>query len=245
MPVLPQAQIEYALVRALAVAQYLAELHAARQVHGSLDSGALHFLPDGSARLRAPRPRAAAAPDAASDLYGLGQMLYAWLLGQPAPAEGAALAAPHSLQPEVPEQVSELVMRLLHAAPEARYASADGLADDLQRCLRLHRASGQVAHFALGSTEWRSQFVIPDRLYGRADAMAHLLHLWQRTVSGEVLLCLLSGAAGMGKTALVQALQPSVDAAGGLLTQAIPARLPQVLGVLSARTPPRMPTLTC
>lgn len=238
MAALSHAQLESALARALAVAQCLARLHASQQVHGSLEAEALHFLPDGSVCLRPPasptpqQPALASAPDAGCDLYRLGHMLYSWLLDRPAPQDATALAAatPHSLEPCVPLQLSELVMRLLHAVPEARYASADGLADDLQRCLQQQRASGQVARFALGSTELRSQFLIPERLYGRADEMAQLLHLWQRAVSGEVLLCLVSGGAGMGKTALVQALQASVQAADGLLTQACPQQLPQGLG---------------
>jgi predicted ATPase len=60
----------------------------------------------------------------------------------------------------------------------------------------------------------------PERLYGRAEESATLMQLWQRATRGSASLCLLSGEAGMGKSALVQALQPSVQAAGGLLARA-------------------------
>jgi hypothetical protein len=244
MAVLQHAQLESALARALAVAQCLCTLHASQQIHSGLSPQAVQLLPDARVRLH-PAPPAGqalslqalryASPEQAgrlalvdtrSDLYSLGLLLYEWLLDQVAFDCGDALElayrqmsllprAPHTLNAGVPLQVSELVMRRLAKSPDARYASAQGLTDDLQRCLRALADSGQVTRFALAQTDLRSQFIIPEQLYGRAGEMATLVQLWQRTVHGELLLCLVSGSAGMGKTALVRALRNTVQSGGG------------------------------
>jgi predicted ATPase len=163
-------------------------------------------------------------------MYSLGLMLYGWLLGQAAFDGSDALElayrqisvappAPHAVNAGVPLQVSELVMRLLVKSPDTRYASARGLADDLQRCLQQLRTQGAVSHFVLGGTDLRTQFVIPDQLYGRACEMAALVRLWRSTVNGGLQLCLVRGDAGMGKTALVRALRNTVLASGGMLVE--------------------------
>ncbi|WP_158558906.1 ATP-binding protein [Rhodoferax lacus] len=248
MAVLEQAQLETTLTRALLLAQALAALEARQHMHGALSPQALDLLPDGSLRLL-PAPPAGrslsleqlryASPEQAgrharvdgrSDLYSLGLILYEWLLGRAAfdsmdPLDLAYRQllvlpdAPHTVNAAVPLQVSGLVMRLLAKSPDARYASAQGLADDLQHCLHTLTSSGQVPHFVLGQSDPHSQFAMPEQLYGRAREMTGLVHQWQCTVKGDFLLCLVSGEAGVGKTALVQALRNTVLGTGGMLVE--------------------------
>ena len=248
MAMLQQAQLQSVLTRALAAAQALQDWHSSQPLHGDLDPEAFVFATDGRTSLRPPRPDRPlslqqlryASPERAgqlaplgprSDLYSLGLVLYEWLLGQAAfdsqdplllAYQHIAVApdAPHRCNAGVPQPVSELVMRLLAKSPLARYASARGLADDLQCCLQQLGSQGQLRPFALGRSDRSAQLQRPDRLYGRAEEMATLVQLWQRAAQGTPSLCLLSAEAGMGKSALAQALQPSVQASGGQLASA-------------------------
>lgn len=242
-----QSQLETLLKRALAAAQLLQTLHACQCTHGGLNPQALHFLGDGSLRLRPPArtPNLSleqlryAAPeqasrlslaDARSDLYSLGLILYEWLLQRPAFTTQDPLqlayqqiamlpTPPHQLDPRLPQPVSALVMRLLAKPPDARYASAQGLADDLQHCLQQWESQGAVQPFALGSTDQQALFSLPERLYGRGEPMAQLVQLWRQAAQGSVQLCMVGAEAGMGKTSLVRALRDTVLESGGMLLE--------------------------
>ncbi len=82
-----------------------------------------------------------------ADVYGIGGILYAALCGRP-PAQGATAgqvfdaaiegrrADLRRLRPEVPPALDAIVGRALHLRPEARYPSAEALAEDLARFRR-------------------------------------------------------------------------------------------------------------
>jgi serine/threonine-protein kinase len=94
----------------------------------------------------------------ACDVYGLGAILYAMLTGQP-PCKGrddietlemvsaGRIVPPRSLNRKVDRELDALCMKCLRTEPEARYASANGLAEDLGRWLRREPtlARGQTA----------------------------------------------------------------------------------------------------
>lgn len=259
MTVLEQQDLRIPLARALRLAQQLVALHAAQRVHGGLHPGSIACSADGSLRPYRPPTEESlslslarlryAAPeqigrlpvvDARSDLYSLGLVLYEWLVGEPAfdasdPLDLAYLQLavlplpPRVCQDAVPQVVSDIVMRLLAKAPDARYASARGLVADLQRCLQPLEAGNALLPFALCSADPGSQFLLPERLYGREREQALLRQLWQRGASGAPQLCLLAGSPGMGKTALVRALQEDIAREGGR-HGVLPFRRPSDLG---------------
>jgi serine/threonine protein kinase len=99
----------------------------------------------GSAAYVAPEQVAGGEVSAATDVYGLGAVLYELLTGR-APRTGSSLAelvsgtpkpivAPSELAPGIHERLEQVVMRALAADPDARPASAHALAAELVAAL--------------------------------------------------------------------------------------------------------------
>jgi hypothetical protein len=97
----------------------------------------------GSAKYMSPEQAAGERVGAASDLYSLGVVLYELLTGRvpfevETPADvhikhaGGPPSHPRELNPEVPEGMDVLIMRLLATDPDDRYGSAAELIEDLR-----------------------------------------------------------------------------------------------------------------
>ncbi len=160
------------------------------------------------------------AVDRRTDFYSLGVMLYRMLTGQ-LPCQGAdALEwahchlasvprAPSVLDPSIPPMLSAIVLKLLEKMPEDRYQSAPGVQADLERVLAQWGAQGEAANFTLGVHDMNDEhFQIPCKLIGREQELQQLLACHDAMVtSGRAALTLVSGSAGVGKSALVHALR--------------------------------------
>lgn len=164
--------------------------------------------------------------DHRTDLYSLGATLYQLFSGRVpfAGADAIALVHAHLARDppplaegadEIPEAVSNIVSRLMAKAPEDRYRSAEGLAQDLEECLRQLRGRGEVQTFALDQSGGPSGLVLPERLYGRQEETGQLVAAFERAATGSTQLVLVTGHSGIGKTALVQQAYAPITARNG------------------------------
>jgi PAS domain S-box-containing protein len=165
--------------------------------------------------------------DYRTDCYSMGVLLYRMLTGQLPfqandPLEWAHChiarvpRPPGEITPEVPQPVSDIVMRLLAKLPEDRYQSAFGLRADLDRCLAQWRASGRIEPFMLGTEDVPERLQVARKLYGRDDEAAMLLGAFERLMeTGHAALATVSGYSGIGKTALVDAVREPIVANRG------------------------------
>lgn len=122
---------------------------------------------------------------------------------------------PHAKKPEIPEIISEIILKLLAKTPEDRYQSAWGLQADLENCLTQLQETGKIAPFKLGSEDISDRFKIPEKLYGRDQDIADLLAAFKRVSQGATEMILVAGYSGIGKSALIREIHQPVVQLGG------------------------------
>ncbi len=166
--------------------------------------------------------------DYRTDFYSLGVTLYEALTGR-LPFDSsdplelihghiARLPEPPSMRrADVPEPVSQLVMRLLAKAPEERYQSAHGLRADLVRFAAEWEANGTVTGRTLSADDMPERFVVPQRLYGRESEANELREAFERVATGSTELIMVAGYSGIGKTSLIHELYKSLPRRKGHL----------------------------
>jgi predicted ATPase len=150
-----------------------------------------------------------------SDLYSLGATFYLMLTGRPPfdAADASELTyrliavqpkAPREVSPDVPDVLSDIVLKLLAKDAEDRYQSAEALRADLEQCREHWERSGSIPRFALALHDTAARFELPRKLHGREQELRVLFAALERTSRGGSELVLVGGVAGVGKTALVR-----------------------------------------
>src|SRR5262249_5274291 len=124
---------------------------------------------------------------------------------------------PADRRSDVPRALSAIVMKLLAKTPEERYQTAAGVERDLRGCLADWERTGRIPDFRPGEHDIPDRLVIPEKVYGCEREIDALLASFDRVVNrGLPELVLVSGYSGIGKSSIVNELQPVLVPPRGL-----------------------------
>ncbi|MEZ6105000.1 MAG: serine/threonine-protein kinase [Pirellulaceae bacterium] len=101
----------------------------------------------------------------AADIHAIGAILYECVTGRPPHLGGDAVqtlllvlttdpVSPRVLQPKLPRDLETIILKCLARQPQARYESADALADDLERWLDGKPITARRVSWLVRSTRW-------------------------------------------------------------------------------------------
>ncbi|QLE48432.1 GAF domain-containing protein [Nostoc sp. C057] len=159
--------------------------------------------------------------DYRTDFYSLGVTFYEMLTGQlpfsatdPMELVHCHIAkqpiAVEQLNPQIPQVISAIIMKLLSKTAEGRYQSAFGIKADLETCLDQLEQTNSITKFAIGQHDHSSQLQIPEKLYGREAEIDILMNAFEKVNQGNKELILVAGYSGIGKSALVNEIHKPV-----------------------------------
>ncbi|OYD89591.1 serine/threonine protein kinase [Nostoc sp. 'Peltigera membranacea cyanobiont' 213] len=150
--------------------------------------------------------------DYRTDFYSLGVTFYELLTGVLPFQSNDPMELVHShiakqpplvIRDQIPQVISDIVMKLMAKNAEDRYQSALGLKFDLENCLHQLQFNGIISAFEIAQRDVCDRFIIPDKLYGRETEVSTLLQAFERVSLGATEMMLVAGFSGIGKTAVV------------------------------------------
>ncbi len=153
-----------------------------------------------------------------TDFYSFGVTLYELFTGrlpflatEPIELVHAHLAwlpePPHKINAAIPPLLSNIILKLMAKDAEDRYQGAFGIQHDLRQCLDGFHGSGKIEPFDIGQRDISDRLHIPQKLYGREAEIKTLLAGFDEVSGGACKMVLVTGPAGIGKSALVHEVQ--------------------------------------
>lgn len=114
------------------------------------------------------------------------------------------------LNPEVPEAISLIAIKLLAKAAEKRYQSASAIQADLELVLQQLKSNQPILNFVPGKSDRTDKFLLSQKLYGRETEVTTLRRAFERASKGNKETIIVSGESGIGKSYLVAEIQQFV-----------------------------------
>ena len=168
--------------------------------------------------------------DYRTDLYSLGITYYEMLTGKLPFQFADCMEMVHahiasqppaisSFRGDVPNILQQIVDKLMAKNAEDRYQSAKGLMKDLEQCLKMWNATGDIANFELCQHDFSGDFQLPQKLYGREKELDLLMNAFSRVSEGELETVLVGGYSGTGKSVLVHETHRPITAKKGYFVE--------------------------
>jgi predicted ATPase len=152
-----------------------------------------------------------------SDFYALGVLMYK-LFTERYPFENedfSALSSMHlaknpesplNINSDIPENLSQIIMKLLEKNPEHRYKSHQGIIYDLEHISSID--------FQLGAKDFDLEFKISHKIYGREAEINCLKNAFEKVKQGSFQMVIIAGYSGVGKSALIEEMNHFEDVKG-------------------------------
>jgi PAS domain S-box-containing protein len=107
------------------------------------------------------------------------------------------------LNTKIPAVLVHIVNKLIEKEPQLRYGSDEALIGDLEKCISLLNADGNIDDFEIAVNDVRT-INIGEYLYGREEQVALLDQALKQMVSNGPVSIVVSGSSGIGKTRLLE-----------------------------------------
>jgi len=151
--------------------------------------------------------------DQRADLYSMGAMWYALLVGKPATFMFGAerliqltLEEALKTQGQIPKAIGAVITRLMATVPETRYSSANEVIE------AVNGITGST--YKLETRETAASYALRTHFINREEELEVLRAAWERAQADEGQVVLVSGEAGVGKTRLVAEMEVQAELEG-------------------------------
>ncbi|MCP4753075.1 MAG: AAA family ATPase [Proteobacteria bacterium] len=117
---------------------------------------------------------------------------------------------PRKIKKTIPEQLGQVLQKLMAKNAEERYQSIFGIVGDLEEIEDRHKSTGKISSFVPGRRDVSERFQISQKLYGREEDVRTLLNTFEQVSRGGSELIMVAGYSGVGKTSLVNEIQKPI-----------------------------------